>query len=103
MEDPRLGVELELHQPAYTIATAMPELRCICKLHHSSEQCWILNPLSEAGIEPASSWIVVILNLLSHDGNSQGNSFDGASGGSGDVKSIHWNGQAPFLPKYGHC
>ena len=22
-------------------------LSCICDLHHSSQQCWILNPLSE--------------------------------------------------------
>ena len=29
-------------------------------LHHSSRQHQILNPLSEAGIEPKSSWILVI-------------------------------------------
>ena len=46
MEAPRLGVESELWTPAY--ATAMPDLSCICGLHHSSEQCWILNPLIEA-------------------------------------------------------
>ena len=28
-------------------------------LHHSSQQWWILNPLSEAGIEPKSSWTLV--------------------------------------------
>ena len=28
-------------------------------LHHSSQQCWILNPLSSPGIQPASSWILV--------------------------------------------
>ena len=48
MEVPRLGVELEIQLPAYTIATAMPDLSCICNLHHSSGQRWILNPLSEA-------------------------------------------------------
>ena len=48
MEIPRLGVELELQLPAYTTATAMPDLSCICELHHSSQQCQILNPLSEA-------------------------------------------------------
>ena len=49
MEVPRLGVELELQQlPSYTTATATPDLSCICDLHHSSWQCQILNPLSEA-------------------------------------------------------
>ena len=48
MEIPRLGVELELQLPAYTTATAMPDPSCICNLHHSSWQRWILNPLSEA-------------------------------------------------------
>ena len=32
---PRLGVELELQLPAYTIATAVWDQSCICKLHHS--------------------------------------------------------------------
>ena len=48
MEGPRLGVELELQLPAYTTATATWDPSCICDLHHSSWQCWILNPLSEA-------------------------------------------------------
>ena len=48
MEIPRLGVELELQRPAYTTATATRDLSCICKLHHSPWQCWILEPLSEA-------------------------------------------------------
>ena len=26
----------------------MPDLSCVCDLRHSSQQCWILNPLSEA-------------------------------------------------------
>ena len=46
MEVPRLGVESELPLPAYTIATAMPDLSCIYHLHHSSWQSQILNPLS---------------------------------------------------------
>ena len=29
-------------------------------LHHSSQQCQILNPLSEEEIEPTSSWILVM-------------------------------------------
>ena len=48
MAVPRLGVELELWPLAYTTATATSDLSSICDLHHSSQQCWILNPLSEA-------------------------------------------------------
>ena len=48
MEVPRLGFLLELQLPAYARATAMPDLNCILDLHHSSQQCQILNPLSEA-------------------------------------------------------
>ena len=33
---------------AYAYATAMPNLSRLCDLHHSSWQCQILNPLSEA-------------------------------------------------------
>ena len=50
MNIPRLGVELELQPPAYTTATATatPLPSHICNLHYGSQQCWILNPLSEA-------------------------------------------------------
>ena len=48
MEVPRLGVYLELLPPAYTRATAMPDLSHVCELYHSSQQCWMLNPRSEA-------------------------------------------------------
>jgi len=48
MEVPRPGVDSELQLPAYTTATATPDPSRICHLHHSSWQCWILNPLSEA-------------------------------------------------------
>ena len=47
MEVPRLGVELDLQLLAYE-ATAMPDLSCICDLHRSSRQCWILKLLSKA-------------------------------------------------------
>ena len=59
MEVPRLGVALKLQLLAYTTATATPDLSCICELLHGSQQCQILNPLSKARIEPASSWIPV--------------------------------------------
>ena len=48
MEAPRLGVKVELQLPVYTTATATRDLSCICDLHHSSRQHWILNSLSEA-------------------------------------------------------
>ena len=38
MEVPRLGVESELQQPAYTTATAAADLSHVCHLHHSSPQ-----------------------------------------------------------------
>ena len=48
MEVPRLEVQLELQLPAYTTATATPDLSRVFDLHHSSWQHWILNPLSGA-------------------------------------------------------
>ena len=56
---PRLGVKLELQLPAYTTATATRDLSLMCDPHHSSGQREILNPLSEARIESALSWILV--------------------------------------------
>ena len=44
----RLGVKSELRLPAYTTATARRDLSHVCDLHHSSQQCQILNSLSEA-------------------------------------------------------
>ena len=34
--------------PAYATATVSPDLSRVCNLHHSSWQCQILNPMSEA-------------------------------------------------------
>ena len=48
MEVSRLGVESDLQLSVYTAATATPDLRRVCDLHHRSWQCQILNPLSEA-------------------------------------------------------
>ena len=45
---PRLGVESELQLPTCTTATAVQDLSCVCDLHHSSQQCQILNPLNKA-------------------------------------------------------
>ena len=50
-----LGVLLELQRPTYATATAMPDPSLICDLHHSSQQRWIFNPLTE----PTTSWFLV--------------------------------------------
>ena len=47
MEVPRLGVESELQLLAYTTATATRDPSRVLDLHHSSQKCRILNPLSE--------------------------------------------------------
>jgi len=44
----RLGVDLELQLLAYATAIAVQDPSGVCDLHHSSGQCPILNPLSEA-------------------------------------------------------
>ena len=61
MEVPRLGVESELQLPAAASATATAarDLSRVCDLHHSLQQCWILNSLSKARDQPASLWILV--------------------------------------------
>ena len=48
MEVLRLKVASELQLPAYATATATQDLSHIFDLPHSSQQCWILNPLSKA-------------------------------------------------------
>ena len=59
MDVPRLGIEWELQLPAYTTATAMPGMSCVCDRHHSSQQCWVLNPLSKARDRTCILWILV--------------------------------------------
>ena len=70
-EAPRLGVESELQLLAHTTATAMQDPRSSCDLHHSSWQCQIPSPLSEAR-DPTLLLMDAgqILNLLSHIENS---------------------------------
>jgi len=48
MDVPRLGVESGLQLLAYATATVTWDPSLICDLDHSSWQCQILNPLSEA-------------------------------------------------------
>ena len=50
MELPKLGVESELQLPIYATAIATWDPSHICDLHHSSWQCWILNPLRQARV-----------------------------------------------------
>ena len=57
MEVPRLGVELELQLPAYTIARATPDPSHICSLRHSSLNAGSLTHWAEPGIKPEASWI----------------------------------------------
>jgi len=42
------GVKSELQLQGYTTATATPDPSCIFDLCCNLQQCWILNPLSEA-------------------------------------------------------
>ena len=71
MEVPRLEVESELQLLAYTTATATQDPSHVCGLHHSSWQCRILNPLSEAR---DGTHILMdtnqVHNPLSYNGNS---------------------------------
>ena len=46
MEVPRLGTQSEPQLPTYATATEMPDPSLVYDLHYSSEQRWILNPLS---------------------------------------------------------
>ena len=48
MKVPRLGVESELQFPGYITTTATAPQDLSFDLHHSSQQCGILNLLSEA-------------------------------------------------------
>ena len=61
MEVPRLGVKLELQLLAYATAIAKLDLSHVFDLHNSSEQCQILNPLSQASGQTCNlmvpSWI----------------------------------------------
>ena len=53
---PGLGVKSELQLLAYVTATATPDPSLAGNLHHSSRQCQILNPLSQAR---DSTWILI--------------------------------------------
>ena len=65
----RLWVELELQLLAYVTAIAMHDPSCVYNLHHSSQQNWILSPLSKARVQTCIL-VDTILIPLSHNGNS---------------------------------
>ena len=71
MEVSRLGVELELQLPACTTARAIRDPSHVCDLHHSSWQCWTLNPRSEASNRtPIMTDTSQVYNLLSQNRTS---------------------------------
>ena len=76
IEVPRPGVNSELQLPTYTTVTAVPDLSCMCKPHHSSWQRRILNPLSKAR---GRTCILMdtsrVHNLLRHKRNALPSSF----------------------------
>ena len=61
MEVPRLGVESELQLPAFKTATATSDPSRISDLHHTSRQCQMLNPLTEARV---TSWICFCWTIM---------------------------------------
>ena len=76
MEVPRLGdeSELELQLPAYT--TAMQDPSLVCNLCQSLQQHQILKPLGENRDQiHILTDTLSVLNLLSHNGNSNNANF----------------------------
>ena len=73
MEVPGLGAESELQVLASAKATATPDLSHICNLTHCS--LWHSGTLNPPGQARAGTHILMgtlqILNLLSHNGNSE--------------------------------
>ena len=59
MEVPRLGVKSELQLPAYTTATATPDLSCVRANTIAHVNAGSLTHWVRPGIEPAFSWIIV--------------------------------------------
>ena len=53
------GVQSDLQLLAYATVSATWDMSHVCILHHSSGQHQIPDPLSKAGIEPTTSWILV--------------------------------------------
>ena len=74
-------MESELQLLAYTTVTATWDPGRICALHHSLQECQILNPLNKARDRThIFTDTILVLNPLSHKGNSRGNLNDKGSG-----------------------
>ena len=72
MEVPGLGGQIGAAAEACTMATATPDPSRIFYLFCNLQQCQILNPLSGGqGSNPHLQGHCWVLNLLSHNGNSQ--------------------------------
>ena len=71
LEDPRLGVELELQLPAHTTATATRDPSQARDLHHGSQQRRILNPGGQGSNPHPPTRFLVRFVLLCHNGNPQ--------------------------------
>ena len=73
---------------------------CVCDLHHSSQQCWVLNPLSEARdqtrIRMDPSWVH---NPLSHSRNSNAHELILLHARQGEV--ILWDPLREGFPEEG--
>ena len=64
MEFPGLGVESKLQLYVGYGATAIPDPSCLCNLHHSLQQSWIINLLKEARDQTNVSW--TLCQFLTH-------------------------------------
>ena len=61
MEVPRLNqVESELQRPAYATTIATSDQSLICDLHHNSGNAGSLTHGARPGIEPETSWFLVV-------------------------------------------
>ena len=76
-EVPRPGAQSELQPPGYTTATATPDPSRVRDPHPSSQQCPVVNPLSEARDRTHSPTVPSrIRQPPGHDWNSEGNNFN---------------------------
>ena len=57
--------QIRATMPAYTTATATQDPSCVCDLHHSSWQCQIFNPLSEARNQTRNLNLMVPVGFIS--------------------------------------